>query len=62
MKKYKVYYIFNSKKYKSTIEAESASDARRLVREKIKILEVQVIPESKNHVVDDIMNMFGKFK
>ena len=43
MKKYKIYYIFNSKKYKKTIEAESASEARVKLREKIKILDIELL-------------------
>lgn len=56
MKKYIVYYIFNEKKYKSTIEANSPLQARQLVKNKIKILEVK---EKVDPVFQNLKDILG---
>lgn len=53
MEKYTLYYIFNGKKYKSTVYATDRLHAMNLIKNKIEFL-----PEPKNES-NDFINFFN---
>ena len=54
--KYKIYFEAFGRKLKTTIEADSESEAMHSIRNKIEILRVE---KAEDETVDMLRNMFG---
>jgi hypothetical protein len=59
MKKYKVFYSFNGKKYFSEVFAENEDAAKIAVLDKISFIKVENEPEIEEPEIEYLKNIFG---